>query len=246
MIGYILGLGDRHMNNILMDMNTAEIVHIDLGIAFDAGLTLKTPELIPFRLTRDLIHGLGIYQTEGIYRQCAEKTMQVMRDNEEMLLTILQVFLYDPLHKWSLSSKKIQLNLVDDDDDDDDDNITITATKNTTTTTRDIIKENSVDQAGQAVANAIVQVTANVINNQQSSTMNSSSKNNKEESLVQANAKENISAQRAINRVQQKLRGREFAGGEQLSISGQVNALIREATDVNNLALLYCGWGAFC
>jgi len=33
--GYILGLGDRHISNILIDNNTGELVHIDLGIAFD-------------------------------------------------------------------------------------------------------------------------------------------------------------------------------------------------------------------
>lgn len=31
MIGYILGIGDRHISNILIDENTAELVHIDFG-----------------------------------------------------------------------------------------------------------------------------------------------------------------------------------------------------------------------
>jgi hypothetical protein len=35
MIGYVLGLGDRHSSNILLDTRSAELVHIDLGIAFD-------------------------------------------------------------------------------------------------------------------------------------------------------------------------------------------------------------------
>ena len=34
-IGHVLGLGDRHTTNILMDNKTGEVVHIDLGIAFD-------------------------------------------------------------------------------------------------------------------------------------------------------------------------------------------------------------------
>jgi serine-protein kinase ATM len=33
--GHVLGLGDRHVNNILLDQSTGEVVHIDLGIAFD-------------------------------------------------------------------------------------------------------------------------------------------------------------------------------------------------------------------
>lgn len=30
-VGYIVGLGDRHIQNILIDEETAELVHIDLG-----------------------------------------------------------------------------------------------------------------------------------------------------------------------------------------------------------------------
>lgn len=34
-VGHILGLGDRHTSNILLDNGTGEVVHIDLGIAFE-------------------------------------------------------------------------------------------------------------------------------------------------------------------------------------------------------------------
>lgn len=33
-VGYVLGLGDRHLHNILIDKSNGEVVHIDLGIAF--------------------------------------------------------------------------------------------------------------------------------------------------------------------------------------------------------------------
>lgn len=46
MVGYIVGLGDRHSMNILIDQATAEVVHIDLGVAFEQGLMLKTPERV--------------------------------------------------------------------------------------------------------------------------------------------------------------------------------------------------------
>lgn len=32
--------------NILIDQTTAEVVHIDLGVAFEQGLMLKTPERV--------------------------------------------------------------------------------------------------------------------------------------------------------------------------------------------------------
>lgn len=52
MVGYVLGLGDRHVENILLDKSTAELIHIDLGIAFELGKILPTPETVPFRLTQ--------------------------------------------------------------------------------------------------------------------------------------------------------------------------------------------------
>ncbi|XP_057952318.1 serine/threonine-protein kinase ATM [Malania oleifera] len=106
MVGYIVGLGDRHSMNILIDQATAEVVHIDLGVAFEQGLMLKTPERVPFRLTRDIIDGMGVTGMEGVFRRCCEETLYVMRMNKEALLTIVEVFIHDPLYKWALSPLK--------------------------------------------------------------------------------------------------------------------------------------------
>lgn len=35
MVGWVLGVGDRHCSNILVDMVTGEMVHIDFGIVFE-------------------------------------------------------------------------------------------------------------------------------------------------------------------------------------------------------------------
>jgi len=100
MVGYIVGLGDRHLSNILIDEATAELVHIDLGIAFEAGKLLAVPEMVPFRLTRDLEDGLGVCGVEGVMRSRAEQTLRVLRDNSNALLTVLQVFVRNPLYNW--------------------------------------------------------------------------------------------------------------------------------------------------
>ena len=33
MAGHVLGLGDRHLDNILLDFNSGEITHIDYGVS---------------------------------------------------------------------------------------------------------------------------------------------------------------------------------------------------------------------
>lgn len=102
-IGYILGIGDRHAHNILVDTVTAEVVHIDFGIVFEQGKGLGTPETVPFRLTRDIIDAMGVTGCEGTFRRCCEEVMRVLRSHSQHLMTILEVVVHDPLYKWSLS-----------------------------------------------------------------------------------------------------------------------------------------------
>ncbi|KAJ3235733.1 hypothetical protein HDU81_000214 [Chytriomyces hyalinus] len=99
-LGWIVGLGDRHPQNTLIDRSSGAIIQIDLGIAFDQGKLLSTPELVPFRLTRDIIDAMGSTNIEGVFRRCCEETLVVARKEANIIYTILDVFRYDPLYNW--------------------------------------------------------------------------------------------------------------------------------------------------
>lgn len=62
-----------------------------IGVAFEQGKTLPTPETVPFRLTRDVIDGMGMAGVEGVFRRCCEKTMSLLRAHQEELRTIVEV-----------------------------------------------------------------------------------------------------------------------------------------------------------
>ena len=103
MVGYILGLGDRHLLNIMMDRVSGSICHIDFGDCFEVTMQReKFPERIPFRLTRMLVKAMEVGGVEGTFRSTCESVMSVMRQNEDSLMAILEAFVLDPLMNWKL------------------------------------------------------------------------------------------------------------------------------------------------
>lgn len=100
MVGYILGLGDRHGENILFDVKNGECVHVDFSCLFEKGLALAQPEVVPFRLTPNMVDILGVTGTEGAFREVSEVTMKLLREKQDLLMTNLETFLHDPLVEW--------------------------------------------------------------------------------------------------------------------------------------------------
>jgi ataxia telangiectasia mutated family protein len=67
---------------------------------------LPTPERVPFRLTRNVIDGLGPLGIEGMFSKVAEATLSALKENTNSLLTILSAITSDPAYKWIMSTGK--------------------------------------------------------------------------------------------------------------------------------------------
>jgi phosphatidylinositol kinase/protein kinase (PI-3 family) len=63
-IGSLLSLGDRHLDNLLIDFKTGQLIHVDFNVSFGKAKTLRVPEIVPFRLTRNIVNALGPFKTE--------------------------------------------------------------------------------------------------------------------------------------------------------------------------------------
>ena len=100
MVGHIVGLGDRHGENILIDCSSGEVVHVDFCCLFDKGLSLAEPEMVPFRLTQNIIDVFGVSGHEGGFKKCCEVTLAVLRANKEAILSVMDTFVHDPLVDW--------------------------------------------------------------------------------------------------------------------------------------------------
>jgi FKBP12-rapamycin complex-associated protein len=132
MVGHILGLGDRHPSNLLLERGTGKVVHIDFGDCFEVAMHReKFPEKVPFRLTRMLTHAMEVRLStsfrlpcpdsmipqvsgiEGSFRHTCEITMQVLRANKESLMAVLEAFVYDPLINWRLMQAEVDARRPD-------------------------------------------------------------------------------------------------------------------------------------
>ena len=68
-VGYLLGLGDRHPSNLMLDRYSGKLLHIDFGDCFEASMHReKFPEKVPFRLTRMMVKGVRTTLDLGMQR----------------------------------------------------------------------------------------------------------------------------------------------------------------------------------
>lgn len=107
-VGHVIGLGDRHAENILIDATSGEIVHVDFDCLFDKGLTLPKPEIVPFRLTANLVDAFGPSGADGVFFGSLKDAMSTLRRQSTTLLSVLEPFLNDPVIEWKKTRSQQQ------------------------------------------------------------------------------------------------------------------------------------------
>lgn len=83
-----------------MASSNGDCIHVDFNCLFNKGETLGVPEIVPFRLTHNMIEAMGPLGHEGIFRKICEVSLKILRDYRDPLITILKTFIYDPLVEW--------------------------------------------------------------------------------------------------------------------------------------------------
>ncbi|KAF2712355.1 hypothetical protein K504DRAFT_372017 [Pleomassaria siparia CBS 279.74] len=113
-VGHVLGLGDRHGENVLLEEGNGGTFHVDFNCLFDKGLTFEKPELVPFRLTHNMVDAMGPQGVEGPFRTTSELTYAQLRQHEDTLITILETFVHDPTADFLGSKRKKKIVGVPD------------------------------------------------------------------------------------------------------------------------------------
>uniref|UniRef100_A0A4W3GLM4 Serine/threonine-protein kinase TOR n=1 Tax=Callorhinchus milii TaxID=7868 RepID=A0A4W3GLM4_CALMI len=220
MVGYILGLGDRHPSNLMLDRLSGKILHIDFGDCFEVAMTReKFPEKIPFRLTRMLTNAMEVTGLDGNYRITCHTVMEVLREHRDSVMAVLEAFVYDPLLNWRLMDTNIK-------------GIKRSRTRTDSYSTSQSVEILDGVELGEPT------------HKKPGTTVPESIHSFIGDGLVQPEAL-NKKAIQIINRVRDKLTGRDFAHDETLDVPTQVELLIKQATSHENLCQCYIGWCPF-
>lgn len=189
-VGHMIGLGDRHSENILIDTTCGECVHVDFDCIFDKGLTLPTPEVVPFRLTPNMLDGFGPTGADGVFTGGLTSAMTTLRQNRDVLLSVLEPFIRDPVIDWKTRSA-----------------------------------QNAITKDRDGKVNAEAKRSIRVIDERLRGIYNLKNPNFKK-----------------VKRTDRTGTYDEVANMVPLSVEGQVQKMIVEATSHENLVLMYVGW----
>nr|XP_025866823.1 DNA-dependent protein kinase catalytic subunit isoform X1 [Vulpes vulpes] len=98
---WILGIGDRHLNNFMVSMETGGLIGIDFGHAFGSATQfLPVPELMPFRLTRQFINLMLPMKEAGVVYSIMVHALRAFRSHSDLLTNTMDVFVKEPSFDW--------------------------------------------------------------------------------------------------------------------------------------------------
>uniref|UniRef100_A0A3Q3H3L0 DNA-dependent protein kinase catalytic subunit n=1 Tax=Labrus bergylta TaxID=56723 RepID=A0A3Q3H3L0_9LABR len=98
---WILGIGDRHLSNFMINMETGGMVGIDFGHAFGSATQfLPVPELMPFRLTQQFVNLMQPLKESGLIQSVMVHALRAYRAEPDLLLNTMDVFVKEPSLDW--------------------------------------------------------------------------------------------------------------------------------------------------
>ncbi len=96
-------MGDRHLQNFLVELSSGALVPIDFGYSFGtAAMVLPIPELLPFRLTRQMANALAPHDAVALLVPAMAAVLAALQEGmaKRVLEAMLAIFLAEPLLDW--------------------------------------------------------------------------------------------------------------------------------------------------
>ncbi|KAK8844641.1 hypothetical protein IAR55_006488 [Kwoniella newhampshirensis] len=243
-VGYIIGLGDRHGSNILIDQLTWGALHIDFGDLFNvAQERAYAPERVPFRLTRMMTNafelasrgGVETPGSRGTFKQASLIVVDVLRDSHSSLLAMLEAFLYDPLLSWTAGAAESSKAVVQTSPNQEQDPVSKQHMTGVNDSHATIQSASQIGIIQHHIQGRSSQSRSSIIDTY----LESDSYGARSSGAGMTNSK----ALQVLSQIERKLVGYHNDSAQPLTVNQQVQELIEEATDLRNLSQGYVlGW----
>lgn len=100
-LGHIVGLGDRHLSNILLEEKSGQLIHVDYAVILDRGERLAVSENVPFRLTQGMIHSLGHLGLHCGLKSIMAKSVKSLKEISIYLNDVMDLNLENKSIHWA-------------------------------------------------------------------------------------------------------------------------------------------------
>lgn len=98
---WLLGIGDRHCGNTLVSLKTGRVVGIDFGHHFETAVqVLPFPELMPFRLTPQIVNVFQPLGPAGMIKDVMVAVLGALQESRHVILSVLEAFVKEPTEDW--------------------------------------------------------------------------------------------------------------------------------------------------
>ncbi|EER03280.1 phosphatidylinositol 3-kinase class, putative, partial [Perkinsus marinus ATCC 50983] len=86
-ITYVLGIGDRHLDNLMVD-DVGHMFHVDFGYIFGRDPKPLPP---PMKLCKEMVEGMGGQNSEyfRLFRQYCYSAYRILRMNSKLILSLV-------------------------------------------------------------------------------------------------------------------------------------------------------------
>lgn len=107
---WLAGVGDRHLQNTLVRA-TGRCLGIDFGHAFGIGIRAPIPELVPFRLTPQILELLQPFTERDLLATIMTHAMRALRNDRGPILACMDIFIHKPVNRSAINDDEGNENI---------------------------------------------------------------------------------------------------------------------------------------
>lgn len=108
LIHWLTGVGNRQLDNTLVDVKTGCCIGISFGMVFGSGLERPIPELVPFRLTAQILDLLRPFTEKDLFGFTMTHALSAMRAEKQLFLSCVKVIINEPIDWYQKLNEQLK------------------------------------------------------------------------------------------------------------------------------------------